>query len=251
METYRRGNWFVSTPVFVQPGDEEENLEAKMAFMVCPHPEYEEENQETKYFEEEEREYLMIVESCVLCGGRRMRLFPTDLPPEPFDPSIPTNAPWWERLYDFGNFKILVRRMQSAPGVAPNFLTRVETASGKVHAGFVQLEVMIYAPAGIEQCEDFQRVLNLGPERYVNFRSFREGRSSPEEKENLKLHVETLWPVASEIGAEAVASAKAVLEQEVEVELLEMEEYEAQAMAEKAEQLKRIAAIKRAKKGKK
>ncbi|MCI0529602.1 MAG: hypothetical protein L0Y56_19340, partial [Nitrospira sp.] len=198
VDTFRRGNWYVSTPVLVQ-SEAEEDPQAFYTFMMCPHPEYQEVSRETFYSEEEEREYLAIHESCVLCGGVRFRLYPTDLPPEPFDPSIPTNAAWWERLYDFGNFKILVRRMKPVAPDTYTYLSRIETASGNVHVSFTVIEGIIFSPAAVEELADLERILKLGPEGYVEFRAMREKRSSPEAIGEIQQHAETLYPVAIEI----------------------------------------------------
>lgn len=241
VEYYRRGSWIVGTPVYPLP---EDDLAARIQAMACPHPEYQEVERRTEDVEGQGK-HLVIVERCPLCPAIRWRMLPVAGPQESFDPSMPMEGPWFERLYNFGSFTLLARRHQQ-PGMVM-FLTRVETPSGKVHSGFVPLEMPLFSAAALELISDLERVLKLGPDRYVSYRSFRE---SGVKKSDLKTHVSTLFPVAQEIGPEGVASAKATIEQEIESEIVEFQEQAAAEMEEQARELREQAAKKKKRKEK-
>lgn len=234
VEFYKRGNWIIGTPIYPLAS---EDLEARMQAMSCPHCEYKEVDRTVEEIDGEE--YIVVKEECPECPAIRMRLFPTDLPEEPYDPTPPA-GPWWERLYNFGNFTILVRR-HTFPGRPPYYLTRIDTAGGNAHAGFHPGPNDIFAPAALHQLQDLERMLKLGPERYVSFRALKERLTRKAEKDDLIVHAKTLFPVAQEIGPEGVAAARDILEREVDNEIAEMEEFAAAEMERQAEEMKKQA----------
>lgn len=80
-----------------------------------------------------------VTEDCSVCQANRFRWIPEKIKGECFDYSTPESGPWYERLYNLGNFVILSRRYQNNPTVPLSFMTRVETQAGHVHTGIVQL----------------------------------------------------------------------------------------------------------------
>lgn len=110
MELYPRGNWIVGTPIWVFKDQE---IVDKMAKMICPHTQWAEGSRETTLNPEDGIKYLIIKEECTECGAIRMRWAPEVVPEEPFDYSIPTRGPWYERLYDLGNFMIQMDAAQT------------------------------------------------------------------------------------------------------------------------------------------
>lgn len=240
MEFYPRGNWIVGTPIWVF---KEQDIVDKMAKMVCPHLQWTEAERQTELNPEDGITYLVVKDQCGECGAIRMRLIPTSLPEEPFDYSTPMAGPWYERLYDLGSLFVLIRRYQNNPDVPPSFMTRALTKSGNVHVGMVQLETLLFSPAGYEMMRDMEKVAKLGPKKYADLRILKEGRSRKREKQEIKEHADSLFSVAQEIGPESIAAAKSVFEAEIESESAEAEEYEIQAMEEEVKQRK--AALKR------
>lgn len=233
MEFYHRGNWIVGTPVWVFP---EQEMDDRIAKMICPHPEWAELGREVEQNPEDGIRYLVVTEKCPACGALRMRLLPEGAIEEPFDYSIPESGPWYERLYNLGNFVMLVRRYQNNPNVPPSFMTRIETPSGNVHTGTIQIPTLLFSPAAVEQLVDMERVIKLGPDRYAAYRILKEGRKTKEERDDIKMHTQTLDKIIQEIGPESIAAAKTLLEAEVDHEIEDMKQYQAAAIAEQAEQ---------------
>lgn len=247
MEFYPRGNWIVGTPIWVL---EDDDLGNRMTKMLCPHPQWKEAGRAKEVNPEDGKEYLIVTEECPVCDAKRLRLLPADIPEEPFDYSIPQTGPWYERLYNLGNFVILVRRYQNNPNVPPSFMTRVETQAGNIHTGIVQLETLLFSPAALEQIADMERMMKLGgPKRYASYRMLKEGRKTREEKTDIQAHAEALGKVVQDIGPESIAAARAIFEAEIEQEAAEMEEYQIQMMEK--EVAERKAQIEKRRAGKK
>lgn len=244
MEFYQRGNWAVSTPLWVL---DDQTMEDRMSMMVCPHPQWKEVNRQVIENPEDGIKYLTITEKCQACGALRMRLLPEGVPEEPFDYSIPEKGPWYERLYNLGNFIILVRRYQENEEVPPTFMTRVETPQGNVHTGMIQMPTLLFAPAAVDLMKNMETVVKLGPKRYAEYRILREKRRTKREKDDIREHGDSLYRVAQDIGPESFAAAKALLEAEIDHESVEMEEYQIQAM-EREIQHRRAAQKKRSQK---
>jgi hypothetical protein len=263
VEFYRRGNWIVGTPIWVfpgaaLPGAEEPTQEDRIQKMICPHPSWRVEesalaaDQETgePIVDENFGEPVFVVkEICPVCGAIRFRYIPESKKDEPFDYSIPTKGPWYERLYNFGNFTVLVRRYQNNPTVPPSFMTRVDTPSGASYTGMHQIGTLLFSPSVLELLESMQNMARVGPERYYSFRILKEGRRSKREKEDIKREMESLARVVSEIGPESISSAQAIMEAEPQQETADMEDYEIEEMERQA-QLKRELLQKRRKKPK-
>lgn len=237
MEFYPRGNWIVGTPIWVF---QDQPIVDKMTKMVCPHSQWTEASRETELNPEDGIKYLIVKEECGECGAIRMRLLPADLPEEPFDYSIPTKGPWYERFYDFGNLAVLIRRYQNNQDVPPSFMTRVNTPSGNVHTGMVQLPTLLFSPAGLELTKDLEKVAKLGPKRYADFRILKEGRHRKRDKKDIQEHADSLFRVAQEIGPEGIAAVKSIFTAEIDHESAEAEEYEIQAMEEEVQQRKAV-----------
>lgn len=230
---------------------EDQEVDDRVSKMLCPHPEWKETGRTKETNPEDNTEYLIITEECPVCNARRVRLLPAAIPEEPFDYSIPQTGPWYERLYNLGNFIILARRYQNNPNVPPSYMTRVETQAGNVHTGIIQLETMLFSPSAIEQISDMERMLKLGPKRYANYRILKEGRKTKEEKTDIQTHAEALGKVVQDIGPESIAAARTIFEAEIDQEAAEFEEYQIQMMEkEVAERRAEIQQRKAAKKPK-
>lgn len=247
MEFYPRGNWIVGTPIWVL---DDQTIDDRMVKMLCPHPEWKETERKIETNEEDGQEYLVVREECPVCNAIRVRLLPTNIPEEPFDFTIPERGPWYERLYNLGNFIILTRRYQNNPNVPPSFMARVETQAGSVHSSTVQMETLLFSPAALEAIADMERMLKLGPKRYANFRILKEGRKTKEEKDDIKAHSDTLAKVISDIGPESIAAARTIFEAEIDHEIQEMEEYQIQMMEREVAERKAQIETRKAKKTK-
>lgn len=227
MEFYPRGNWIVGTPLWVQ---EDQDPADRMAMMVCPHPKWDEKSREVDENSNDGLKYLVVSEKCAECGVIRLRLLPEGVPEEPFDYSIPVRGSWYERLYGFENFVILVRRYNENPEVPPAFMTRVETSQGNVHTGMVQLPTMLFSPAAVAVMKDMEKVIRVGSKRYADFRILKENRHGKQEKDDIRAHADSLFRVAQDIGAEPYIAARAILEAEIEQEAIEMEANDIETM---------------------
>lgn len=244
MEFYHHGNWAVSAPVV--DSEDGEELRRKM---TCPHPQWTEVRRDTTDDPDEHIKYLTITEICSACGALRVRLFPEGIPEEPFDYSIPLHVSWYERLYNLGNFTILVRRFLQGKEDPPVFMMRVETPTGNVHTGTVTIGTLLFSPAAVEVTKDMERVMKLGPKRYADFRALKEARHTKREKSLVRQYGESLFKVAQDIGPESLAAASALLEGEIGHESAEMEDYEIQAMEREVKYRKTAAQKRKAQKG--
>lgn len=228
MEFFPRGNWIVGEPQWVF---EDQTLEDRMKMMLCPHPEWKEIGRAKETNPDDGKEYLVISEECSACGARRLRLLPPGFTEdEPFDSSIPQTGPWYERLYNLGNFVILVRRYDNNPEVPPSYMTRIETQAGNVHTGVVQIQTPLYSPAALEQIVDMERMMKLGPKRYAGYRILKEGRKTKEDKADIQAHADALGKVVQDVGPESIAAARAIFEAEIDQEAAELEEFQIQIM---------------------
>lgn len=235
MEFYPRGNWIVGTPIWVFKDQE---IGDRMAKMVCPHAKWVDAGRHTEDNPEDGLKYLVVSEKCAECGAIRMRLLQEGVPEEPFDYSIPVRGPWYERLYGFENFVILVRRYQNNPNVPPSFMTRVETSQGNVHTGMMQLPTMLFSPAAVQVMKDMATVARVGAKKYADFLILKGGRQGKRAKDDIRDLADSLFRVAQDIGPESHAAATATLQAEIEQEADEMEQYEIQAMEQEVEQRK-------------
>jgi hypothetical protein len=230
VELYQRGNWFVSTPILVfNPKDPEKGE----AMMICPHSQWAEVKREMVDEDPDAHgKYLAVSEKCTACSSIRVRLLPESVPQEPFDYSIPTEGSWYERLYNLGNFVLLVRRYNNNPEVPPTYMTRVETQSGSVQTSLNQLPTALLSPAAVRHIEDMEKLIKLGPKRYVDFRILKEAWNTKEDKDLVRAHAENLVKVIQEIGPESIGAAKSILQTEearedAEMEVASMQEQEA------------------------
>jgi len=246
VEFYPRGNWIVGTPIWVL---EDQDEQERITMMLCPHPQWKEIARAQETNPEDGKTYLVVSEECTVCEAKRLRLLPAGIPEEPFDYSIPEKGPWYERLYNLGNFVILVRRYNNNPEVPPSYMTRTETQAGNVHTGVVQLETLLFSPAALEQIVDMERMMKLGPKRYAGYRILKEGRKTKEEKTDIQAHADALGKVVQDIGPESIAAARAIFEAEIDQEATEMEEYQIQMMEK--EVAERKAQIEKRRAGKK
>jgi hypothetical protein len=196
--------------------------------MVCPHPKWVEENREKEDLGG--TEYLVITEKCVVCGAIRGRALPASMAEEPFDYSTPQSGLWYERLYNLGNFVILARKFQNNPERPPSYMTRVETQAGHVHVGMAELDTPLFSPSALQEIEDMERMLKLGPKRYASFRILKEGLTRKEQKDEIQLHATTLAQVVQDIGPESIAAARTLFEAEIDHEIQEQEEIQIQQM---------------------
>lgn len=240
MELYPRGNWIVGAPVWVFKDQE---IVDKMTKMVCPHSQWTEVERETDVHPRDGIKYLIVKEECGECGAIRMRWAPEAVSEEPFDYSIPTKGPWYERLYGFGGFVVLIRRYQNNPEVPPTFMTRAMTKGGNVHVSMIPVKTLLFSPAGFELMRDMEKVAKLGPKKYADLRILKDGLHKKSQKRDMLEHADSLFSVAQEIGAEGMAAAKSIFGAEIEHESAEAEEFEIQAM--EAEVQQRKAAMKR------
>lgn len=243
MEFYRRGNWIVGTPIWVLKQDQPED--DRVLKMICPHPSWRVEESAVAVDEKGQpvvdemfgEPVFVVKEVCPICGGIRFRYIGESKKDEPFDYSIPQKDPWYERLYNFGNFTVLVRRYQNNPNVPPSFMARVDTPSGAVYTGMYQLSTLLFSPAVIELFEVMQNMLRVGPQRWASYRILKEGRKGIAKKE-IQQEAEALARVVSEIGPESLEAATAVIQAEPEQEAADMEEAEIKEM-ERMAQLRR------------
>lgn len=227
MEYYPRGNWIVSTPIWVL---KDQDLDDRMAKMVCPHPQWAEVSRGVDENSNDGLKYLVVSEKCAECGAIRMRLLPEGVPEEPFDYSIPTKGPWYERLYGFENFTILVRRYSNNPDVPPSFMVRVDTEAGNAHTGMVQIPTWLFSPAAAQILKDMGTVAKAGPKRFADFLILKEGRSGKQEKSDIRALADSLFRVAQDIGPDSYSAARANLEAEIDQEAAEAEANEIEMM---------------------
>jgi len=247
VEFYPRGNWIVGPPIWVL---EDQDEQERISMMLCPHPQWKEIARAQETNPEDGKTYLVVSEECTVCGAKRLRLLPAGFPEnEPFDYSIPEKGPWYERLYNLGNFVILVRRYNNNPEVPPSYMTRTETQAGNVHTGVVQLETLLFSPAALEQIVDMERMMKLGPKRYAGYRILKEGRKTKEDKADIQAHADALAKVVQDIGPESIAAARAIFEAEIDQEAADLEEYQIQMMEK--EVAERKAQIEKRRAGKK
>lgn len=235
----------VSTPIWVLKKNQ--SLDDRVSKMIDPHASWQIEeasiavDPETKEptIDEATGEPVFVVkEVCPVCGAIRFRYIQESKKNEPFDYSIPTKDPWYERLYNLGNFTVLVRRYQDNPNVPPNFMARVDTPTGGVYTGMYQIGTLLFSPAVLELLQVMQNMARIGPQQYASFRILKEGRKTKQAKEEILRETEALARVVSEIGPESIAAAQAVMEAEPEQEAADMEEFEIQEM-ERQVQLRR------------
>jgi hypothetical protein len=229
VEFYNRGNWAVSAPVV--EADDADELVLKL---TCPHPQWVEINRDTTAPDPDDPtiKYLTITEACAVCKSLRVRLLPEGISEkdEPFDFSVPVNISWYERLYNLGNFTILVRRYQQGGGNPPIFMRRVETPAGNVHSVVDPMDTLLFSPSALVTTKDMEAMAKLGPKRYADFRILKEGRVTKPEKDIVRLYGESLLKVVQDIGPESIAAARTSFEGEIEQESAEMEEYQIQIM---------------------
>ena len=248
MEWYRRGNWVVGTPIWTDP--EGFTGPEVIAKMICPHPSWT--IQEAGRAEDPSTEpptpikdpasgdfIWNVAEHCALCDAIRFRWIPETLKNEPFDYTVPQAGPWYERLYNLGNFVILARRYQNNPNVPPSFMTRVETEAGHVHTGMVQIPTLLFSPSALDQIADMERMMRLGPQKYIKLRALKEGKTRRDQLKDLEAHATTLAQVVQDVGAESVEAARAIFEAEIEHETAEAEEYQIKQMEDEVTERKR------------
>jgi hypothetical protein len=179
---------------------------------------------------EDQAKYLTITEQCSTCGTLRIRLLPEGIPEEPFDNSIPEKGAWYERLYNLGNFTILVRRYHNNPKELPAFMTRVESAAGNVETSTLQLKTLLFSPAALDMVTSIERIGKVGAKRYADFLTLSKGINRKREKDQIRAYADSLFRLAQDIGPESIEAAKFILEPEIKHESVEMEEYEIQAL---------------------
>ncbi len=256
---YPRGNWWVQTPIWTVDAEGEPLSEDQViAKMICPHPSWTVQESGPAMDREDPSKPVIdpetgqgvwqVVETCPLCGAIRFRWIPESMKDEPFDYSVPQTGPWYERLYNLGNFTILSRRYRENENVDPNYMTRVETPAGHAHTGMIMLGTWLFSPAALDQIGDMERMLKMGPQRYVKFRSLKEGRNRRDQIKELEDHATTLAQVVQDIGPESIAAARAIFEAEVDQEAAELEELRIQEMEREVAQRKREAAERKSKK---
>lgn len=227
LEFYQRGNWAVSTPVWIFPDQTDEE---RIAMMVCAHPHWDVGKKEITENPSDQAKYLTVTEQCSTCGALRVRLLPEGIPEEPFDNSIPQTGAWYERLYNFGNFTILVRRYYNGPKDPPNYMVRVETAAGTVETSTLRLKTLLFSPAALDMVNTVERVVQVGPKRYADFITLKQGILRKKAKDQIRAYADSLFRIAQDVGPESIAAAKSILEPEIKHEAIEMEEYEIQAL---------------------
>lgn len=235
MEFYPRGNWIVGTPLWIL---QDQDPDDRMVKMICPHAQWTAAGRHVEENPEDGLKYLVVSEKCAECGAIRLRLLPEGAPEEPFDYSIPVKGSWYERLYGFENFTILVRRYNNNPSVPPSFMVRVDTAAGNSHTGIVQIPTLIFSPAAVQVLKDMEKVARVGSKKYADFRILKEGRHGKQEKDDIRALADSLFRVAQDIGQESHAAAKSNLEAEIGQESAEMEQYEIEAMEREVQQRK-------------
>lgn len=225
MGFYPRGNWIVGSPIWAL---KDLDINDRIKMMLCPHPQWVEVGRDKELISE--IECLVINEKCPICGATRGRAIPMELSAEPFDPSTPTSGPWYERLYNLGNFVLLSRRYQEHSRAPITFMTRVETQAGNVNATSTAIDTPFFSPAALEHIADMETMIKLGPKRYVSFRILKDGRKTKEEKDDVKEHADSLVKVVQDVGRESIAAARTIFEAETDHEIQEQEELQIQEM---------------------
>lgn len=250
MESFERGNWLVQTPIWVIPGEkigEETTQEKHIARMTCPHPQWVETKKESADIYGNGEMFTLVAEQCPVCQAYRARIFPQSIPEEPFDFSIPKTGPWYERLYDLGNFVILARRYNNNPTRPPTYMSRVETKAGNVHTSMAEFDTLLFSPSVLNVIKDMEGMLKLGPQRYVAFRILKEGRKSKAEKDWVQEFAKTLAKVVEDVGPESISAARTIFEAEINQEIAEMEEIQIQNLERTLEEAKADIAKRRSK----
>lgn len=237
---FQRGPWTVVTPIFSSEKPTQEEMDR---FITCPHPSWEiaqsgpvvDEKNELVIDPEIGEPVFNVVERCPICGGVRFRYIPLRLKDEPFDYSIPTKEPWYERLYNLGNFSVLSRRLLP-PDETIDYMTRVDTPSGaSFHTYFSDTKTQYFSPSVLGLLAILNDVARVGPEQYAAFKILKEGHKTKQAKQRMRERAETLGRIVSEIGPESLASAQAIMEAEPENEAADMEEWEIGQMEREAQ----------------
>lgn len=243
-KTFRRGSWTVVTPIFVSPSGSPPTIEEQSLFMTCPHPSWEikesgpmvdKETKEPILDPQTGEAVFSVTERCPICGAFRFRYIPLAQKDEPFDYTIPTKEPWYERLYNLGNFTVLSKRLLPSDETI-QYLTRVDTPSGATYSiVFGDMRTVLFSPSVIRLLEILGDVARVGPEQYAAFKILKEGRKTKAAKEEVQEEAAQMGQIVSEIGPESLASAQAIMEAEPEKEAADIEEWEINQMEREAQ----------------